>query len=350
MGFQVCVKCFLLYSCFHSRKSIYKQLNYRIQSRCWTGMFKTRAFLGLLKQTRQARSPNSLFTYYCMSQHERIVKESCDTTEKETKQLRDAKFPWKGDNSGLYIVITIAILFLLGIGGTSANKYFQEGNLQPLIDWIESFGPLASEVYGFIYFLLEVLCLPAFPLTVAAGYLFGFWKGLVTVSLAGTCASGVSFLLSRYTLRSFVEKVSKKYQRFQTIDRAISRQGFKIVLLLRLSPILPFAISNYLYGLTSIPFGPYILASWLGMLPGTSLYVYGGYVGRSVTLSSMENGMFLHSDWFQQPLLIGTGIVVSLGVVSQLSKVAIQVLNKEEEEQKTIEEEDKKTIPCKEDK
>ncbi|EME32487.1 DNA glycosylase [Galdieria sulphuraria] len=271
-----------------------------------------------------------------MSQHERIVKESCDSVKKETKRMEHMKVPWKEDNMSLYLVIVV-ILFILGIAGVSLNKYFQEGNLQPLIDWIESFGPLASAVYGALYFLLEVVCLPAFPLTVAAGYLFGFWKGLVTVSLAGTCASGVSFLLSRYTLRSIVQNVSKRYERFQTIDSAISRQGFRIVFLLRLSPILPFAISNYLYGLTSIPIGPYILASWLGMLPGTTLYVYGGFVGRSVTLS-MNSGIELHSEWFQQPLMIGAGILVSLGVVSQISKLATEVLN-EEEKKKVVEKE-----------
>ncbi|GJD08118.1 TVP38/TMEM64 family membrane protein [Galdieria sulphuraria] len=288
----------------------------------WFGLLKTRVLNCFLKQTRPVQSLYSKSAFALrMSQHERIVKESCDSVKKETKRMEHMKVPWKEDNMSLYLVIVV-ILFILGIAGVSLNKYFQEGNLQPLIDWIESFGPLASAVYGALYFLLEVVCLPAFPLTVAAGYLFGFWKGLVTVSLAGTCASGVSFLLSRYTLRSIVQNVSKRYERFQTIDSAISRQGFRIVFLLRLSPILPFAISNYLYGLTSIPIGPYILASWLG---------------RSVTLS-MNSGIELHSEWFQQPLMIGAGILVSLGVVSQISKLATEVLN-EEEKKKVVEKE-----------
>ncbi|GJQ13442.1 hypothetical protein GpartN1_g5233.t1 [Galdieria partita] len=331
MGFQVCVKCILYESCFQTRKCMYRPISCFSQNTNWFGLFQTRVLLSFSKRMRPVHSLHAKSAHvFRMSQHERFVKESCDSLKEKTKEMEHMKETWKGNNINLFVII-VAALSVLGFGGVSLNKYFQEGNLQPLIDWIESFGPLASVVYGSLYFLLEVVCLPAFPLTVAAGYLFGFWKGLVTVSLAGTCASGVSFLLSRYTLRTIVQKVSKRYERFKTIDRAISRQGFKIVLLLRLSPILPFAISNYLYGLTSIPFGPYILASWLGMLPGTTLYVYGGYVGRSVTLS-MNSGIELHSEWFQQPLMIGVGILVSLGVLSQISQLATEVLNAEEKQ------------------
>lgn len=86
-------------------------------------------------------------------------------------------------------------------------------------------------------------------------------------------------------------------KQFIAIDKAIKKDGFKFVFLLRLSPLLPFAASNYLYGLTSIGARPYILASWLGMLPGTWAYVSAGSIGRdilsggSASFSTPEIGM-----------------------------------------------------------
>lgn len=66
--------------------------------------------------------------------------------------------------------------------------------------------------------------------------------------------------------------------KFKAIDRAIADEGLKMVVLLRLSPLLPLSLSNYLYGLTSLELRPYVLGSWLGMLPGTFLYVQTGAV------------------------------------------------------------------------
>ena len=73
-----------------------------------------------------------------------------------------------------------------------------------------------------------------------------------------------------------VLELAKGNKKFAAIDRAIGKDSFKVVLLLRLSPLLPLALSNYLYGLTSVSLGPYVLGSWLGMLPGTLAYVTAG--------------------------------------------------------------------------
>ncbi len=65
-----------------------------------------------------------------------------------------------------------------------------------------------------------------------------------------------------------IQEIEKAHPRFAAIDRAIGRDSFRVVTLLRLSPLLPLAASNYLYGLTSVELAPYVLGSWLGMLPG----------------------------------------------------------------------------------
>lgn len=74
--------------------------------------------------------------------------------------------------------------------------------------------------------------------------------------------------------------------KFRALDTAIAKEGFKVILLLRLSPIFPFALSNYLYGVTSVDFFEYMMGTLIGFFPGTLAYVYGGTVGRLVLLSA----------------------------------------------------------------
>lgn len=81
---------------------------------------------------------------------------------------------------------------------------------------------------------------------------------------------------------SQIAGMASNNKQFAAIDKAIKKDGFKFVFLLRLSPLLPFAASNYLYGLTSIEARSYVLASWLGMLPGTYAYVSAGSVSREI--------------------------------------------------------------------
>lgn len=97
-----------------------------------------------------------------------------------------------------------------------------------------------------------------------------------------------------------VAAFAAKNKRFAAIDRAISRDGLKFVTLLRLSPLLPLAASNYLYGLTSVDLGSYVLGSWLGMLPGTYAYVTAG--GSGVEAWGLEFGG-LHSSWTEMWVL-----------------------------------------------
>ena len=110
---------------------------------------------------------------------------------------------------------------------------------------------------------LAPAALPAVPLTASAGYLFGAVEGTAIVLFSATIAAGVSFLIGRSLLRSWVERVAGESAQFQAIDRAVASEGFKIILLLRLSPIFPFALSNYFYGLTAVEFGPYLAATLL---------------------------------------------------------------------------------------
>ncbi len=150
-----------------------------------------------------------------------------------------------------------------------------------LTRWVEQMGAWGPVIYGVVYVLAAVLFVPGSALTLAAGAIFGLFWGTVTVSLASTTAAALSFLIARYLARDMVRRWAEQSPKFGAIDRAIGAGGWKIIALLRLSPAVPFSLGNYLFGLTSIRFWPYVITSWLAMLPGTLMYVYLGYAGRA---------------------------------------------------------------------
>ncbi|GAB4107915.1 MAG: VTT domain-containing protein [Phycisphaeraceae bacterium] len=150
-----------------------------------------------------------------------------------------------------------------------------------LTRWVEQMGAWGQVIYGAVYVLAAVLFVPGSALTLAAGAIFGLFWGTITVSLASTTAAALSFLIARYLARDMVRRWAEQSPKFGAIDRAIGAGGWKIIALLRLSPAVPFSLGNYLFGLTSIRFWPYVITSWLAMLPGTLMYVYIGYAGRA---------------------------------------------------------------------
>jgi len=153
-----------------------------------------------------------------------------------------------------------------------------------------------------------------------AGVLFGALPGLAVVSASGTLAATISFLIARYAARDKVLELAKGNKKFAAIDRAIGKDSFKVVLLLRLSPLLPLALSNYLYGLTSVSLGPYVLGSWLGMLPGTLAYVTAGSYGR-VLLNGDETGGLGVEPW--QVALGAAVTLLALGYVGRVAQKAL---------------------------
>ena len=142
-------------------------------------------------------------------------------------------------------------------------------NLARLREWITGFGPWAPAVFVAGYVLAVVAFVPALPLTILGGLVFGPGWGTVHVSIASTAGACLSFLIARYAARATVERWMTPYPALGRIDRAVARHGFRIVMITRLVPIFPFNLQNYAYGLTSIGFGAYTLTSWLCMLPAT---------------------------------------------------------------------------------
>src|SRR5258708_16080965 len=142
-----------------------------------------------------------------------------------------------------------------------------------LVDRAQGAGVAGALAFAGVYLVAPVLLLPASVLTLGAGFLDGRVFGTLLASPVSVGAASIAFLLGRTLARRAVERKIASDPRFKAIDQAVADNGFRIVFLLRLSPVIPFNLLNYPLGVTRVPFSTYVLASFLGMLPGTFLYV-----------------------------------------------------------------------------
>ncbi|MDQ5857837.1 MAG: VTT domain-containing protein [Acidobacteriota bacterium] len=186
--------------------------------------------------------------------------------------------------SGVFPFIAIALLPVAAI----------VGRLNGLFDRL---GPIGLLVFEILYVVNAVLLGPAWLLALVAGLAFGLVKGILVVWVAATAAAGVAFLIARYLARSRVEKVARKNENFEAVDRAIAKNGWKVVLLLRISPFFPYTIANYLYGLTAVRFVPYVLATAVGILPMIAIYVSIGAAGREAVEAAAGGGPGSAAEW-----------------------------------------------------
>ncbi len=154
--------------------------------------------------------------------------------------------------------------------------------LLAMVEWIRDAGALGVAIYVGVYVVAAVLFLPGSLVTLAAGFAYGPVWGTVIVFPTATLAATIAFLVGRFFARDWVAKKVEGNARFQAIDNAIGKSGFRIVALLRLSPVFPFNLLNYSLGLTKVRLRDYVLAS-IGMLPGTALFVYLGSLITSAT-------------------------------------------------------------------
>jgi uncharacterized membrane protein YdjX (TVP38/TMEM64 family) len=187
---------------------------------------------------------------------------------------------------------------------------------------VQALGPGAGLVFIALYAVAVTLFLPGAWLTLAAGAVFGLWWGLVYAFAGAVIGSGLSFLVSRYVARPWVERWAASSPRFSAIDRAVAADGRRIVFLLRLTPLVPFGVLNYLLGLTSITLKDMLAAS-PGMLPGTLLYVYYGRVIGD--LAALAAGA-APARGPGQYVLLALGLVATVLVTVHVSRLASRAL------------------------
>lgn len=197
--------------------------------------------------------------------------------------------------------------------------------LLPVTDWLKSFsawtgnlGPAGFVIFVLVYALATILFVPGWPLTVGSGFTFGLLIGTVAVSLGSILGASLAFLIARFLARGALESITAKNERFRALDRAIGEQGWKMIFLLRLSPVVPFNLSNYFYGITAVKFWPCFFASWIGMLPGTLLYVYLGTVGKAGVDVAAGSGKHGWQYW----TLLSLGLLATLIVTVWVTRIA----------------------------
>lgn len=187
--------------------------------------------------------------------------------------------------------------------------------LASLEAWISSLGVWGPIVLTLAYIVATVLLVPGTILTLVAGAIYGLGVGTVIVSIGSTIGASLCFLIARYAARERVARWAQRYPLFHAIDSAIGEGGWKVVALLRLSPAIPFNVQNYLYGLTSVRFWPYVTASWLAMLPGTFLYVYLGHVTGAALGQQRERSPL---EW----VFLGIGLAATVLVSVYIARLA----------------------------
>jgi len=190
--------------------------------------------------------------------------------------------------------------------------------IAPALAMVRALGAWGHLLFVGLYVVATVLFLPGWPLTLGAGAVFGVVKGIVTVSIGATLGAAVAFLVGRYLARDAVAQRLQAYPRFRSLDRAVARDGWKIVGLARMSPLFPFNVLNYAFGLTQIPLRDYVLASWVGMLPGTAVYVYLGSLAADLTMIGQLNGPRGPAAW----ALYGGGLAATIAASLYVARVA----------------------------
>ncbi len=225
--------------------------------------------------------------------------------------------------------ILLALAFLVALALALWLAPTREWSLA-FIRYVQGLGVVGFVLYAVAYVAGTVLLFPGTLLTVGSGFLYGPVWGTVLVSPTSVAGATIAFILARPVARNWIAEQVRKYPRFAAIDRAVGRRSFKAVLLLRLQPInLPFALLNYAFGLTSVKLRDYVIASWLGMLPATILYVYVGSVARDLA-SVFRNGFSEVTMW--QRLLFWGGLVATAVLVVFLTKLARRALEEEMDE------------------
>ncbi len=195
--------------------------------------------------------------------------------------------------------------------------------LQAAVLWIQENPAFSYPVFVLLYAAATVLMLPGSVLTLAAGFVFGLGKGVVIISVSSVLGATLAFLVGRYVARDWVLGKIASVPRFQALDSAIGQHAALVVLLTRLSPLFPYNLLNYALGLTQVRLATYVLVSWVGMMPGTFLYVYLGYAGSD--LADLFSGEVGESPY--RAALFYVGLAASLALVFWIARISSRLLD-----------------------
>lgn len=201
--------------------------------------------------------------------------------------------------------------------------------LSQALTGIESFGIWGGFAFIGLYVVAAIAFLPGSILTLGAGVVFGVAWGTLYVFVGATLGSIAAFLIGRYLVRGRVSQILADKPNFAAIDQAVAREGFKIVLLTRLSPVFPFNLLNYAFGITGVSLKDYTLGA-IGMIPGILLYVYiGSLAGNLARLGSTPPAPNPSLEWSIRILGLLATLAVTLFVTRLARKALAETVHQE---------------------
>ena len=232
-------------------------------------------------------------------------------------------------NKYLKITLLVAVGITLAAAPVQAQEVANNSGFNPqellrnALQWVDSLGAVGAIAFILIYIVATVAFLPGSVLTLGAGVVFGVALGSIYVFIGATVGATLAFLVGRYLARGWISKKIEGNQKFKAIDEAVGREGLKIVLLTRLSPVFPFNLLNYGLGITGVSLKDYVLGSF-GMIPGTIMYVYiGSLAGNIATIGGADQPSNPTITWAIRII----GFLATVAVTLYVTRVARQALD-----------------------
>lgn len=182
--------------------------------------------------------------------------------------------------------------------------------------WVSGLGFAGYVLYALVYAACVILFIPASILTLGAGATFGVIKGTIVVVIGATLGATGAFIVARTIARKRVEAMAAKDRRFRALDKAISTEGAKIVLLVRLAVVFPFTYSNYVFGLTGVRVLPYALATFVGIIPGSIAFVYIGAAAAAATAGTVKIVVYV------------VGAILALIASAFVARIAVKAIHR----------------------
>lgn len=225
-----------------------------------------------------------------------------------------------GKRNPMWMLLPVALVVVLLLAIRNDIVPF----LRQVLQSVSELGPWGPAAFLLVYVGATVLLLPGSILTLGAGFVYGLGWGTVLVSASSTLGATASFLIGRHLARDWVAGRISAYPRFAAVDEAVAREGWKVVVLTRLSPAFPFNLLNYAFGITRVKVRHYVLASWLGMLPGTILYIYIGSLAGDLATLGMGERTRTPEEWAFYVI----GLAATAALTVQVTRLARRALEK----------------------
>lgn len=202
--------------------------------------------------------------------------------------------------------------------------FYPQELLHHVLELIQNWGWMGALAFILLYIVATILLVPGSILTLGAGLIFGVVWGSIYVLIGAIIGETAAFLLGRYITRDWISRKMENNQTFFALNQALNREGLKIILLTRLSPIFPFSLLNYAFGVTGISLRDYFLGS-IGMIPMTVTYVYLGSLAEDLT--NIAEVSQLANPELQWAIRIG-GLVATVGATFYITRIARRTLDK----------------------